>query len=197
MSGAKATSKSVSMHRTQGTRTPRGNMSGGNLRSSCSGPALDPIARTGVRSSCGLQSMPSWRMASSALHQKMNQLITKPFTEAFSDCQATPKQACACLEPSMRCLAGVWHPPLSARVCVLQVLIIRTCIISKVCLTAASLLARSHHHAQLGVAGLAMTTKSGLAKSSLKSTFLPFSFLDRSGASCLPSALPDLAQVHA
>lgn len=76
MSGAKATSKSVSMHRTQGTRTPRGNMSGGNLRSSCSGPALDPIARTGVRSSSGLQAMPSWRMASPALHRRMSQLTT-------------------------------------------------------------------------------------------------------------------------
>ena len=74
MSGANATSKSVSMQRTQGMSMPRGNMSGGYLRSSCSGPALDPIARTGVRSSSGLQSMPSWRMASPALHHMISQL---------------------------------------------------------------------------------------------------------------------------
>ena len=76
MSGAKATSKLVSMQRTQGMSTPRENMSSGYLRSSCSGPALEPIARTGVRSSSGLQSMPSWRMASPALHHIMSELTS-------------------------------------------------------------------------------------------------------------------------
>ena len=83
MSGAKATSKSVSMQRTQGMRTPRGNMSGGYLRSSCSGPALDPIARTGVRSSSGLQSMPSWRMASPALHQRVSHADNQALHRSF------------------------------------------------------------------------------------------------------------------
>ena len=70
MSGANATSKSLSMQRTQGTRTPSGNISGGYLRRSCSGPALDPIARTGVRLSSGSHVMPNLRMASPALLQQ-------------------------------------------------------------------------------------------------------------------------------
>ena len=70
MSGAKATSNSLSMQRTQGTRTPSGNMSGGYLRRSCSGPALEPIAKTGVRSSSGFHAMPSCLMASPALTQE-------------------------------------------------------------------------------------------------------------------------------
>lgn len=94
MRGAKATSKSLSMQRTQGMRTPSGNMSCGYLRRSCSGPALDPIASTGVRSSSGFHVMPNCSMASAALYISecihYKQLSCQPVTSTLSSGRARP-----------------------------------------------------------------------------------------------------------
>ena len=110
MSGAKATSKSVSMQRTQGMSMPRGNIAGGYLRSSCSGPALDPIARTGVRASSGLHSMPSCRIASPALHQMVRQLTIDHLSSQELPVTARQCQSRGALIVSLACdgqLSGV------------------------------------------------------------------------------------------